>query len=283
MNSKAITMIVVSLVLGLAAVLVAARWVSGQASMSTVKVVVANKDLPIGSRLSIDQMTVVDWPVAAAVGGSFSDPKVLDSRVINGSLQRGVPIVDSKLAPIGAKGGLSAVIAEGKRAMTVKVNEIVGVAGFALPGSLVDVVLSTQDQNSSPISKIVLEKILVLATAQEAGRDETKPKVVSAVTLEVTPAQAEKLDLGRSIGTLSLVLRNHFDHQTVTTPGTRKLDLLGLSADATPPQAAGLGKAGVSNGASMRASAGAADALPKMTIEVIRGVSRVNMEMGETE
>lgn len=279
MNSKAITMIVASLVLGLAAVLVAARWVSGQSSVATAKVVVANKDLPIGSRLSADQLVVVDWPVAAAVGGSFSDPKMLDSRVINVSLQRGVPIMDSKLAPIGAKGGLSSVIAEGKRAMTVKVNEVVGVAGFALPGSLVDVVLSTQDQNATPISKIVLEKILVLAIAQEVGRDETKPKVVSAVTLEVTPAQAEKLDLGRSVGTLSLVLRNHFDQQTVATPGTRKPDLLGLPTEAPVRQV----KTGAGSGLSARVHAGAIDTRPRQTIEVIRGIARANTEMGASE
>jgi pilus assembly protein CpaB len=136
------------------------------------------------------------------------------------------------LAPLGTKGGLSAVIKEGKRAITVRVNDVVGVAGFALPGNYVDIVVNTQDDASKvagkekTISKIVLEHILVLAIAQEVGRDETKPKVVNAVTLEVTPAEAEKIDLARSVGTLSLVLRNQIDDESVETEGITKSDLL---------------------------------------------------------
>jgi len=114
-------------------------------------------------------------------------------------------------------------------AVTVKVNEIVGVAGFALPGNLVDVMVNTKDDNDRPISKIVLEQIPVLAVAQEASRDETKPKVVNAVTLELAPEQAEKLDLARSIGNLSLVLRNQLDNKIARTGGARKNDLLQIA------------------------------------------------------
>ena len=127
------------------------------------------------------------------------------------SLARGEPVIESKLAPVGTKGGLSAVIADGSRAITVRVNDVVGVAGFALPGNYVDVIVNTQEQqgktDGQSISKIVLEHILVLAVAQQVSRDDTAPKVVNAVTLEVTPDQAERLDLARSVGTLSLVLR----------------------------------------------------------------------------
>ena len=124
----------------------------------------------------------------------------------------------------------------GKRAITVRVNDVVGVAGFALPGNKVDILVNTKDENDKPISKIVLEQILLLAVAQDLGRDETKPKVVNAVTLEVTPEQAEKLDLARSIGTLSLALRNQIDSTLVTTTGVRVKDLLMLpvAAKTTP-------------------------------------------------
>ncbi|HBA08267.1 MAG TPA: Flp pilus assembly protein CpaB, partial [Methylotenera mobilis] len=148
------------------------------------------------------------------------------------SLLRGEPVLESKLAPVGATGGLSAVIGQGNRAMTVRVNDVVGVAGFALPGNYVDIVVNTEDETvkaenvNKSISKIVLEHIMVLAVAQEQNRDETKPKVVNAVTLEVTPDQAEKLDLARSVGTLSLVLRNQIDTSVVTTEGSTKKDLL---------------------------------------------------------
>lgn len=276
-------MLVASLALGLAAVLVAARWVSGQGNVAVSKVVVASRDLPPGTRLAAEHLRVVDWPEASIMSGAFSDPKLLEARVIISSAQRGVPIVEEKLASSGSKGGLSAVIANGKRAMTVKVNEIVGVAGFALPGNHVDVVMNARDLQSKPVSKIVLEQILVLAVAQEAGREETKPKVVNAVTLEVTPAQAEKLDLGRSIGTLSLVLRNQGDRNFVTTPGTRVPDLIG-AIEAQDPVVQAAAKPETGKGASARQGAGAeVSSRPRKTVEVIRGVARGKMEMSTSE
>ena len=136
--------------------------------------------------------------------GAFENAEELNDRVVKTSVQRGEAILDSKLAPVGTKGGLSAVISEGNRAMTVRVNDVIGVAGFALPGNYVDVVVSTQrdgsGNDSKQISKIVLEHILVLAVAQEANRDETKPKVVSAVTLEVTPERGREARPGAQRG-----------------------------------------------------------------------------------
>jgi pilus assembly protein CpaB len=149
---------------------------------------------------------------------------------------RGEPVLQAKLAPVGTQGGLSAVIGDGKRAITVRVNDVIGVAGFALPGNYVDIIVNTQRESSDStardksISKIVLERILVLAVAQEVGRDDTKPRVVNAVTLEVTPQQAEKIDLARSVGTLSLVLRNQVDPLVVDTMGVTKNSLLGQEA-----------------------------------------------------
>jgi pilus assembly protein CpaB len=155
------------------------------------------------------------------------------------SFQRGEPLTEARLAPVGAKGGLSAVVPEGRRAMTVRVNDVVGVAGFALPGTYVDVMVNTQAEGTQrndrdrSISKIVLERILVLAVAQEADRDATKPKVVNAVTLEVTPRDAEVLDLARSVGTLSLVLRNPSDPVRTPTAGITKSELLGTAQTET--------------------------------------------------
>jgi pilus assembly protein CpaB len=233
-NTRAWLMMAVALVLAAGAVVVAARWINGQAANGTGKVAVAVVDIALGSRLNPDMVRLVDWPAGAMPPGAISDPKLLAARVTRASLQRGEPLMEGKLAPPGTQGGLSAVVAEGKRAMTVRVNDVVGVAGFALPGNFVDVLVNTQEdgvRNASArdasISKIVLERILVLAIAQEAGRDETKPKVVNAVTLELTPQQAERLDLARSVGTLSLVLRNQADPDPVRTGGATKASLLG--------------------------------------------------------
>lgn len=232
-NPRAFLMIVVSVGIGLGAVVLASRWISQQAAtVASSKVVVAAINIDLGTPLTPQMLKVADWPRGSVPVGATEDIKTLDARVVKTSLLQGEPVLESKLAPIGSTGGLSAVIAEGNRAMTVRVNDVVGVAGFALPGNYVDIVVNTEDESvkaenvNKSISKIVLEHIMVLAVAQEQNRDETKPKVVNAVTLEVTPAQAEKLDLARSVGTLSLVLRNQIDKNVVTTEGSTKKNLL---------------------------------------------------------
>jgi len=233
-NKSAVVMIVVSLVMGIAAVVVAAQWLGQQPSLATKSVVVAAREIQLGSALTEDMLRVVEWPRGSLPDGVAENKADLEGRVIKTTLQRNEPILENKLAPVGTKGGLSSVISKGKRAITVKVNEVIGVAGFALPGNLVDVMVNTKDEADKPVSKIVLEQILVLAVAQEANRDETKPKVVSAVTLELAPEQAEKLDLARSIGTLSLVLRNHLDQDGTLSAGARKRDLLAIYAPEPP-------------------------------------------------
>jgi len=231
-NTRALLMIVVSIAIGLGAVVLASRWISQQAKVASSKVVVAAIDIDLGSPLNPQMMKVANWPKGSEPTGATDDIKKLDTRVVKTSILRGEPILESKLAPLGATGGLSAVINQGNRAMTVRVNDVVGVAGFALPGNYVDIVVNTEDETAKAenvnksISKIVLERILVLAVAQEQGRDETKPKVVNAVTLEVSPMQAEKLDLARSVGSLSLVLRNQVDTSLISTTGSTKKDLL---------------------------------------------------------
>lgn len=237
-NLRIFSMLLIAAIAGLAAVMFASRWLMQQSTSGITKVAVASADVELGQRLSPEYVKLVDWPAASLPPGAVNDVQSLNGRVVKASLTRGEPVLENKLTPVGTAGGLSAVIAEGKRAITVRVNDVVGVAGFALPGSYVDVIVNTMedekagaktagtDAKEHSISKIVLEKILVLAVAQEVSRDDTKPKVVNAVTLEVTPEQAEKLDLARSVGTLSLVLRNQADPRPVDTAGATKSTLL---------------------------------------------------------
>jgi len=233
-NKRAVIMMALAVVLGLLAVALAARWLLNAPVPAAGRIVVAKSDIDIGQRLTPALFIVVDWPTASVPKGAFTDPQPLNGRVLRSSLLAGEPVSEAKLAPAGTLGGLSALITEGKRAITVRVNDVIGVAGFALPGNYVDIIVSTEtapDPNAPQarahsISKIVLERILVLAVAQEVGRDETKPKVVNAVTLEVTPEQAEKLDLARSVGTLSLALRNQIDPAATATTGATKENLL---------------------------------------------------------
>lgn len=237
-NTRAVWMLVVSVILGLAVTAMAVGWVAQKGSIASTKVAVAVADIELGSRLNPQMLTTVDWPSGSMPQGAFGDLKNLQDRVVKTSIQRGEVILNSKLAPLGTQGGLSAVIAEGKRAMTVRVNDVVGVAGFALPGNYVDVMVNAQQdrvgkaEEMKQISKTVLEHVLVLAVAQEAGRDETKPKVVNAVTLELTLEDAEKLDLARNVGTLTLVLRNQMDKQSVMTVGITKKQLLNEKEEA---------------------------------------------------
>jgi pilus assembly protein CpaB len=239
-NLKATGLFALALLLGFAAAVYAARWIADRQAGLATRLVVAAVDLEPGSRLEPSMLTTVEWPTGAVPAGAFKDTTALRDRVLRVGVLRGDAVLERKLSAPGTRGGLSAVISEGKRAMTVRVNDVVGVAGFALPGTYVDVMVNTQQdrgagEGPNPISLTVLENVLVLAVAQEASRDELKPKVVSAVTLELSPTDAEKLDLARSVGSLSLVLRNQLDKSAVATTGVTRSQLLALRDVSTRP------------------------------------------------
>ena len=284
MRSRGTLMLFIAAIAGLAAVFLAARWMQNQGGEKG-RIAVANADIELGGRISPEMVRLADWPEGSVPNGAFIDASKLDGRVVLVSIQRGEPLTEGRLAPIGTKGGLSAVVPQGKRAMTVRVNDVVGVAGFALPGTYVDVMVNTQDEGGQrndrdhSISKIVLERILVLAVAQEADRDSTKPKVVNAVTLEVTPKDAELLDLARSVGTLSLVLRNQTDPKALADSGSgaTKAELLGLAKPASEPARAAASATPARRTVPRVATAivAIAPAVPRNCVEVIRGLSKV--------
>ena len=245
-NLRPIIMLGIAALLALLAVVALSSMMS-PAENKTVKVVVVTQAMPFGQTLAAPSLKLIDWPAANVPEGTLRDLKSAEGRVLKQSLSANDLVRDTLLYPPGSAGGLATVIASGSRAMTVRVNDVVGVAGFALPGNYVDIIVNTEPRAPSgaraqtempfrSISKIVLEKILVLAIAQEASREGTAPKVVNAVTLQVTPEQAEKVDLARSIGTLSLVLRNQMDSQPLVTPGSTDKSLL-KPQEASAPRA----------------------------------------------
>ena len=268
-NTRPWMVLALALLAGLAAVILAARWMQAQAGEHT-ELVVATRDVPSGTPLDATMLSTIRWPLGALPEGAQTVAAALEGRVLRTSVSRGEPVLAIKLAAPGAMGGLSAVIAPGKRALTVKVNEVMGVAGFALPGNWVDVMVNTytddaRQNSASSISKIVLERILVLAVAQDASRPDNTPKVANAVTLEVSPEQAEKLDLARSVGSLSLVLRNPIDQVNAATAGADKADLLkGLGRNTAAPAAMTIAKP-------VKVKA---QAVKSMSIEVIHGLTR---------
>jgi pilus assembly protein CpaB len=280
-NTKALTTLAISILVGISVTALAVNWIAQKGGVASNKVVVALMDIDLASKLNEQMLTLVDWPSGANPPGAFHAIKDLQGRVVKTAVSKGEPILSSKLAPEGTQGGLSAIIAEGKRAMTVRVNDVVGVAGFALPGNFVDVVVNAQQQKSGgrgsdqqqQISKTVLEHVLVLAVAQEADRDETKPKVVSAVTLELTPADAEKLDLARNVGTLSLVLRNQLDKKPLEATGITKEELFGLTEE--PVQEKVEEPKPVSKPVRRKLASVAAARVPTNCVEVVHASTRV--------
>ena len=177
-------MLVLSLIVGVVAVVMAARWMNEKTALSTTGVVVATQDLPLGTRLTADQVKVVAWPSGSKPAGTFSSPQQIVTRVVNTTVQSGEPLLESKLAPVGSKGGLSALIPEGKRAISVKVNEVVGVAGFTLPGNFVDILVNAQDDNGKPTPVLIgFRAVYVFDVAQTEGAD--LPEFEHSITGEV--------------------------------------------------------------------------------------------------
>ena len=292
---RTVSVLLVALACAGAALWLASRSLQADA-MSRRQVVVAAHDLEPGAVLQVDSVKLVDWPVGPLPQGVVQDLNATQGRVLRTALYRDEPVMEVKLAAHGAKAGLSAVIAPGRRAMTVKVNEVVGVAGFALPGSHVDVMVHTVREDATgkpalPVSRIVLERILVLAVAQESRRDEERPKLANAVTLEVTPDQAELLDVARSVGQLSLVLRSPADAQLSSTSGKAKPDLWGGESVGAPSPGPTLRPARSSTPRDQKAAVERASAPPSQPsvaasrpqtgsqVEVFKGLTRVAVEV----
>lgn len=276
-SKRAIFMLLLSLLAGAAAVVLAARWLGQQAGGDRTQVLVATRDLDLGQGITAEMLQPVAWPTDNVPSGAFTDAKLLEGRVVRNPMFKGEPVLEPKLAPVGTKAGLDSIIKPGHRAISVKVNEVVGVAGFLAPGSFVDLLVNIRDDRESTVSRVVLERIMVLAVAQEARRpDENKPKVVNAVTLEVTPDQAEKIDLARNVGTLSLMLRNQVDVKDDShTTGVRREDLFGDAKPAPAPVvAAAPVRRAVPRPAPRPALAAAPAAPPAATVEVIRGTQK---------
>ena len=195
-------------------------------------VVVAKVEIPIGTRIVPEQLSVVQFPKTVAPDGTFP---VIDERLIGRvaimRISPREPVTEYRLAPVGVAAGLTSLIPEGFRAMTVKVDDVVGVSGFIQPGTLVDVVVTINppdERRRDRISKIVLQNIKVLANGGNIDKPKNEKEVerVKAVTLQVTPEQAEKLALASSEGKLQLVMRNSVDQNDEVTPGANKATLL---------------------------------------------------------
>jgi len=240
-------------------------------TIPTVPVVVAAADLDIGTELTRDDIRIIQWPANGVPANAMNNPDEVVGRGLILPVIQNEPILPMKLSSKEAGAGLPPAIPPGLRAVSVKVNEVIGVAGYVLPGTRVDVVatVSPTEQRADMTSKVILTNVQVLAAGTKIERDteRNKPMPVSVVTLLVDPDEAERLTLASNEGKIQLALRNPLDKTTTVTKGIRPAMLLGL----TPPvrQVARLRPSGVP-------AAGAATAPEPATVEVIRGDKRAH-------
>lgn len=191
-------------------------------------VVVASQDLPVGKFLTEEDVRVVEWPAEQVPEGYIAQPVDAIGRGLITAVNTNEPLLTSKLAERGTGAGLPIVIPEGMRAMSIAVDQVVGVAGFVIPGTRVDVLLTFQPPNSEEtVTQIILQNLTVLTAGQVVQRDEEgKPMLVNVVTLMLDPRQAEHLSLATAQGRIQLALRNMLDVDEASTPGIRESGLL---------------------------------------------------------
>ncbi len=194
------------------------------AAPTMVQVALATRNLEVGTLLKEEDVALSEWPGAVPIGATAQVKDVL-GRGVTTAIFAKEPIIESRLAPKGAGGGLAAMIPSGMRAVAVRVNEVVGVAGFVVPGMHVDILISGNtpggDGNLGTLTKTLLQNIEVLSAGQDFKKDnEGKPIMVQVVNLLVTPQQAEQLSLASNQTTIQLILRNPLDHEISKTTGT---------------------------------------------------------------
>jgi len=242
-------------------------------SVPTKKVVVANANLSLGRQLRREDLATLDWPAAAAPEGAFEDPQAIVDRGLIVSVVKNEPTLPAKLASKEAGAGLPPIIPPGKRALSVRVNEVIGVAGYVLPGTRVDVVATANPTTRSEdiTTKVVLQNVEVLAAGTRLEQDtpDGKPMQVTVVTLLVTPDESERLTLASTEGKIQLALRNPLDTETPVTSGIKPSMLLGnaqarsyaVRRPSVPGQPASIPP-------------------PPPTVEVIRGDKRTQVVVG---
>ena len=244
MPLRTIASFAVAIFLGLIAVILVRGVITSQkpgagpsATGPTAPVVVAAVPVERGTKLTPAMLKVVAYPRDALPTGAFQTldtlvGKTAPSRTVERSLAANEPVLDSKLSGAGAKTNLSATIDPGMRAVSVRSSDVAGVAGFVLPGDRVDVLLTRTigaNDNANSVTQVLAQNALVLGVDQTSDQEADKPLVVKAVTVEVTPEQAQSISLGGIIGQISLSLRQSSDHAPLTRQTTSVADLGGVA------------------------------------------------------
>ena len=244
MNTRAVVTLGAAFVMAGGAVLLTKNWLANQVpppvvveqtqGMETAPVVVAAVPLEFGAPVESANLKVIQWPTEAVPAGVFATVEELvggeEPRVVLRALEANEPILPGKVSGFGGRASLSAVIGGDKRAATIRVNDVNGVAGFVLPGDRVDIMLTRSDRNGDLVTDVLLQTVRVLAVDQDNDPESEQPVVAKAVTLEVSPNQAQKLALASQLGSLSLALRGETSTTRVSTRSVSTADLEGRRA-----------------------------------------------------
>ncbi len=218
-RSRTLTLFALAVLLGTGAVWVANRWVLehmqpvAAAAADTSPIVVAALEIPFGQKVEAAQIKAIAWPKTNLPAQSYTDTKDVVGKVTTQTIYPGEVMLESRIREHLGGSTLSALITPTMRALTVRVNDVAGVAGFLLPGNRVDVLATRREGNAAARTRTVLEDMKVLAVDQEASQDSEKPILVRAVTLEISPEQAETLVKATEEGSIQLALRNPLDNQ----------------------------------------------------------------------
>ncbi len=215
-------LLMISLLLAVFAAWVANNWIKARAVSTPVTpmdhVITAAIDIPLGTKIEQRHLSMIETVSGKAPSGSFHEYSDVIGKVTSSSVLAGEMLLAPRLADSGAGSALAAVVATNMRAVTVRVDDVVGVAGFLLPGNHVDVIETEKDNQGNKVkAQTILSNVKVLAVDQTAASDSSQPMVVRAVTLEVTPADAEILLKGKTAGSIQLALRNPLDETDTRT------------------------------------------------------------------
>ncbi|HEY7865160.1 MAG TPA: Flp pilus assembly protein CpaB [Psychromonas sp.] len=221
MNKKTLMFIVLSVVFGLGAVLIAKNWLAENQpedlSAGQIKVFTVNTDLSVGTILDPKYIVSTVMPKNLLATGTITEKSQLEGVVVKQKLFQGDIITQQRLAKKGEGSSLASLIGKNMRAVTIRVNDVVGVAGFLLPGNKVDVLNTHSAKGKKVSTDVILSNVKILAIDQQASYDENKPQLVRAVTLELSLEQAEILMNARDKGNIQLALRNPNDQAETST------------------------------------------------------------------
>ena len=242
-KQRSVMMFIVAVGLGIGATWMANKWIQARLTPvangedKTTPVVVAALEIPFAQKIEPAQLKTVQWPSATVPSGAFTEVAQVEGKIANGTIYPNEVVIESRVVERQGGNSLAAMVSANMRAVTVRVNDVIGVGGFLLPGNRIDVIATRKggDSNGRTLAQTILQNLRVLAVDQTAASEEDKPVVVRAVTLEMTPKQAERLVKATDEGNVQLALRNPTDGSVLAKAEKKPAELPKVAVAAPAP------------------------------------------------